>query len=224
MEADRLFIEISVLIGEQARALMLWNLLDGRALTSGELAMAADISAQAASNHLKKLVAADILKVEKRGKHRYYRFSREEVAYAVEALAGAIPAKKISPYENVENGDIRYARTCYDHLAGKIAVLLFQSLNRKGIVCREKEAMIITPKGEKWLSKIGIHAEELRQQKRALARPCLDWTERKYHLAGALGASLLKRFLELDWIRKKKLSRGVILTPKGRMALYELYK
>jgi len=108
---------------------MLWNLTDGRAYTAGELALSANISPQSASNHLTKLIEADLLKVEKQGRHRYYRFARPEVAYAVEAIANLMPVKKeLNTKASFENGDIQFCRTCYDHLAGKVAVDITNAL------------------------------------------------------------------------------------------------
>jgi len=221
---DRKFAEIAALLGEPSRAAMLWNLLDGRAYSAGELAIVADISRQAASNHLKKLVRANILKVEKQGRHRYYRFSRMEVAYAIEAIANVIPDQTMKKPQDLEIGDIQYARTCYDHLAGRVAVAMTQSMINKRIIVLRNDAFTVTSGGEKWFDSLDIDVHSLKKNKRAFARPCLDWTERKHHLAGSLGAALLERMFALDWVRKKRLSRAVILTAKGQSALYDLGK
>lgn len=223
METDIQFSEIANLIGEPARAIMLWNLSDGRAYTAGELAIVSNISPQSASNHLSKLVEADFLKVEKQGKHRYYKFARTEVAYAIEAIANLIPDKKtIREQKLFTNGDIQYCRTCYDHLAGKIAVDLAQSLLKQKILNLHDNEFIVSSKGESWFEMIGLDVNELKKSKRYFAKPCLDWTERKYHLAGALGAAFLNQMQKSNWIRLKANSRIVILTAKGESELSKL--
>ena len=225
MEIDNQFSAVAFLIGEPARATMLWNLTDGRAYTAGELALVANISPQSASNHLNKLVEANFLNVEKQGKHRYYKFAREEVAYAIEAIANLIPNKKaIRQQKSFENGDIQYARTCYDHLAGKIAVDLTQSLIKQKILNLEGDDFLVSSKGEAWFEMIGLNINELKKSKRHFAKPCLDWTERKHHLAGSLGAALLDKMLSLDWFRKTKNSRAIIITSKGQQQLYDRFK
>ena len=217
------FSTIANLLAEPARATMLWNLSDGRAYTAGELALVSDISPQSASNHLNKLVEANFLKVEKQGKHRYYRFSRSEVAYAVEAIANLIPDNRtIREEKNIINGDIQYCRTCYDHLAGKIAVDLTQSLLKQKILNLRDGEFIISPKGRKWFELFGLDLNELKKSRRHFARPCLDWTERKYHISGALGAGLLIQMKKLNWIRPKTNSRIVILTAQGESELTRL--
>lgn len=223
MEFDNQFSVVASLIGEPARATMLWTLLDGRAYTAGELALSAGLSAQAASNHLNKLIEAALLKMERQGKHRYYRFAKPEVAYAIEAIANLIPGKaKASPQKEFVNGDIQFARTCYDHLAGKVAVTLNQALVQQKLIKLKDEDYIVTTAGIRWFNNLGIDLEAVQQQKRAFARPCLDWTERKHHLAGALGAALLDQMIAKNWLRRKPNERTVVITGKGEKALYEL--
>jgi DNA-binding transcriptional ArsR family regulator len=223
MEPDNQFSTIACLIGEHARATILWNLLDGRAYTAGELAVSANISPQSASNHLNKLIKADFLKVEKQGKHRYYKFAREEVAFAIESIANLMPYKKPNGFQkSIVNGDIQYARTCYDHLAGKFAVDLTQTLIKQKILKLDGNHFLVSSKGEAWFEMIGLNINELKNTKRHFAKPCLDWTERKHHLAGALGAALLNQMLSFNWIRKKANSRIVILTAKGETELNRL--
>jgi DNA-binding transcriptional ArsR family regulator len=223
MEIENQFSAIAALLAEPARATMLWNLSDGRAYTAGELAVVSGISPQSASNHLNKLVEADFLKMEKQGKHRYYRFARAEVAYAVEAIANLMPGKTAIREQMVlGNGDMQYCRTCYDHLAGKIAVDLTQSLIKQKILQLEGNRFIIGSKGKKWFETLGIDLDEIRKCKRNFARPCLDWTERKYHISGSLGAALFSQMKNLHWIRSKMNSRIVILTAKGEGAMQRL--
>ena len=222
-ETDNQFATIATLIGEPARAIMLWNLLDGRAYTAGELALVSNISPQSASNHLNKLIEADFLKVEKQGKHRYYRFAKDEVAYAVEAIANLIPEKKSLEKRKVcINGDIQFCRTCYDHLAGKVAVNITQSLLQSKLLVLDQNEFIVTTEGENWFTQMDIDINEVKKSKRYFAKPCLDWTERKYHLGGALGAALLSQMQKHNWIRPKAHSRIVILTGKGESELSKL--
>lgn len=223
MKTRNQFSTIANLIGEPARAIMLWNMTDGRAYTAGELALVSDISPQSASNHLNKLVSVDLLKVEKQGKHTYYRFARKEVEDAMDAVANLIPNKKAIRKESTyKNGEIQYCRTCYDHLAGKIAVDLTQSLVNRKILILEDDKFLINPKKEIWFEKIGINLIDAGKNKRHFAKPCLDWTERKYHLAGALGAALLLQMQKLNWIRKKNNSRIILLTVEGKNNFREL--
>jgi len=222
-ETDNQFATIATLIGEPARAIMLWNLLDGRAYTAGELALVSNISPQSASNHLNKLIEADFLKVEKQGKHRYYRFAKDEVAYAIEAIANLIPEKKSLEKRRVYiNGDIQFCRTCYDHLAGKVAVDITQSLLQSKLLVLDENEFTVTTEGENWFTQMDIDINEVKKSKRHFAKPCLDWTERKYHLGGALGAAFLSQMQQHHWIRPKAHSRIVILTGKGESELSKL--
>jgi len=219
METADEFSKIAFLLGDRSRSIMLWHLLDGRAYTPTELSLFANISAQSASNHLSKLVEANIVSVDFQGRHRYYRFASDEVAHAVEVMASLVtvqPAKK----KNLEEpSGITYARTCYDHLAGRLAVDITACFIRKGIIKPYTNQYIITNHGTVWLQSLGINSEELRSQKRSIARPCLDWSERKNHLAGALGAAFLQHLLKNDWIRRIRNSREVVITASGRKEL-----
>ncbi|MDY8137185.1 winged helix-turn-helix domain-containing protein [Aquimarina sp. 2201CG5-10] len=214
------FGNIAVLIGEKSRAIMLWNLLDGRAYTANELATCAEISAQAASNHLSKLVKGQLLVVEKQGRHKYYRFANDKVALVIENIAGLLPVpdlKKDIIQQNPKG--IQYARTCYDHLAGRAGVEITTAFINKGILVFDSNNYSVTPSGEQWFSDIGIQLKTVEQMKRKFAFPCLDWTERKHHLGGALGAVFFSTILEHDWIRKIQHSREVFITSKGATEL-----
>lgn len=215
---------ISSLIGDPIRLNILWMLLDGRAYTATELAVVADTSPQNISIHLSKLLQAELLKVEKQGRHRYYRFARPEVAYSIEAMANLIPEKNRRKHTDTSpDSGIKHCRTCYDHLAGKVGVLLTESLLREDIIQEAGSDYVVTMAGMDLFAGMGICVESLKKQKRTFAKPCLDWTERKHHLAGSLGAALLNRMLELDWIRKIKSSRAVVLTAKGELQMYEQF-
>jgi DNA-binding transcriptional ArsR family regulator len=210
--------EIASLIGEPVRANILWTLMDGRAYTARELAIGVETTPQNLSMHLSKLLRAGLLSVEAQGRYRYYTFSRPEVADLIEAMANLIPAEQVVR-KDMDAVPIKFCRTCYDHLAGKVGVSIAESLLRqKLIVYRDKE-LEVTQKGMQWFAELGIDCAEVRQQRRAFAKPCLDWTERRHHLAGALGAALLEKMLEAHWLRRTAQSRAVVVTARGRQAL-----
>ncbi len=215
------FGSIASLIGERSRSIMLWTLLDGRAYTATELAMAAGISAQSASNHLSKLIKANLLSTDTQGRHKYYRFSNDKVAQVIEMIAGLLPVpdgtNERSTNEN--STGIRYARTCYDHIAGKTGVIITKALLQQKILVDKKDRYEVSRNGEKWFREIGIDTNKVSELKRKFAYPCLDWTERKHHLGGALGAVLLDEALARDWFRKIKRSREILLTGTGRKEL-----
>jgi len=206
------------LIGNPIRANMLWTLLDGRAYTSSELAAAVDTSAPNCSMHLSKLVKADLLKVEAQGRHRYYTFSRPEVAYAIEALAAAVPKRNLRTLEK-EDTPMRICRTCYDHLAGRVGVQLTEALVRQKLLVQADRSFTLTEEGNSWFKDHGIDPAEIQHQHRNFARTCLDWSERRPHLAGSLGAALLQMMLDEQWLRKLPNTRAIQVTPKGRKAL-----
>jgi len=216
--------QIASLIGDPTRAIIMWTLLDGKAFTATELAIAADTSPQNISMHLTKLVQADLLYVENQGRHRYYKFSRREVAYAIEALANLLPYTPSQKNIIEKSSDIKYCRTCYDHLAGKLGVLITDSLVQQKIIVENKNNFEVHKKGQKWFSNLGIDIDNLKQQRRLFVKPCLDWSERRHHIAGSLAASLLDKMLSSDWIRRTKNSRAVIITGKGQKKLYEYFK
>jgi DNA-binding transcriptional ArsR family regulator len=212
--------QIAALIGEPVRARMLWALLDGRAYTATELSILADTSPQNASMHLAKLVQAALLRVSSQGRHRYYSFARDEVAYAVEALANLAPAGKKQAPEKAS--PVKHCRSCYDHLAGKAGVLITESLLSKAYLLEKENTYEISDAGRLWFAKLDIDTTLLKKQRRVLARPCLDWSERRYHLAGTLGAAMLDKMLSADWLRSTKNSRAIQITGKGQQSLYTL--
>ncbi|WP_062059006.1 ArsR/SmtB family transcription factor [Aquimarina longa] len=219
-EFENKFTKVASLLGDKSRAVMLWCLLDGRAYTAMELATCADISAQSASNHLKKLITAKILSVEKQGRHRYYRYSTSEVAQVIESMAGLVSLDdEYNRVHTPKSSAITYARTCYDHLAGEISVKITDALLKNDIIKTLENVYKVTPIGKKWFESLAIDTDEIRLQKRSFAHPCLDWSERKHHLAGALGATFLMMMLQQDWVRRKKDCREVIITAKGKIEL-----
>lgn len=214
---------MAALIGEPVRANILWLLADGRAYTASELAAGTATSPQNLSMHLGKLIKADLLKVEVQGRHRYYALGRPEVAYAIESLAGLLPARSRETITR-EDPPIRVCRTCYDHLAGKVGVQLAESLIGQKLLERGDKEFCVTEKGEQWFGQLGIDLAQLRQQRRGLARVCIDWTERRPHLAGSLGAALLGKMLEEGWVRRLANTRALLVTPKGQRAIGEYFR
>lgn len=210
--------DIVQLIGDPIRAHILWTLLDGRAYTASELAAASDTSAPNCSMHLAKLIKADLLTVEAQGRHRYYSLSRPEVAYAMEALAALVPKQTLEAAEK-DDPPIRVCRTCYDHLAGRVGVQLAEGLVKHKLLIQTKKQYDLTPKGIRWFVDHGIDPAKLQRQRRNFSRTCLDWTERRPHLAGSLGAAILQMMMDEKWLRRMPNTRAVQVTPKGRKAL-----
>lgn len=212
---------VAELIGEPVRAAILVALADGRALPAGELARRAGASAQSASGHLAKLILGGLLTVESLGRHRYYRLASPEVGHALEAL-GAIATHRRAP------GVVRpraaqalwRARLCYDHLAGSVAVDLTQAFERSGWIESAGETDYeLGPEGEAGFAELGLDVTALRRARRTFARRCLDWTERRPHLAGALGAALCARLIEREWLARTAQSRALRITHPGAREL-----
>ncbi len=223
MDVEERFVSLSGLICEPTRARMLWNLLDGRAYTASELSVVAQVSATAASNHLSKLLEADIVKVDTQGRHRYYSLSRPEVAYVVESLANLASDHVVRTVrkESVLRG-VRFCRSCYDHLAGFVGVRIIEALEQKGCMQKTDGAYAVTEKGWKWFAAIDISRDDFPDGRRPLTRQCLDWSERRPHLAGQLGALLLQKALQRNWFKKVSFSRELVVTSKGQQELYDL--
>lgn len=205
------------LIADPTRAAMLAALLDGRARPAGELAYAAGVTPQTASSHLSKLLAGGVIKVEKEGRHRYYRLAGAHVAEALERLAAIrreepIRCRPLSPQAR----RLQFARCCYNHLAGRLGVALTQGLQHRGfIVAAQDKQFRVTPNGVAWFDGLGLDVRALKPTRRGLARQCLDWTERMHHLAGPLGTELLSALCKKGWLRRAEDSRAVRVTPKG---------
>lgn len=208
--------EVASLIGDAARANMLSALMGGQALTAGELARHAGVTAQTTSGHLGKLTEAQLIAVEKQGRHRYYRLASPDVAYAIHALM-AVAASGPKRYHPIGPKDeaLRLARTCYDHMAGRLAIALADTLADKGYVVLEDGAGLVTDEGRSFFCDFGIDLDEAARPKRPLCRTCLDWSERRPHLAGRLGAALLDRTLALGWIVRTAESRALRISRAG---------
>ncbi|NJM53629.1 MAG: helix-turn-helix transcriptional regulator [Blastocatellia bacterium] len=222
MEEGENFIRVAGLICEPSRARILWNLLDGKAYTATELAVAADISFSSASNHLSKLLKANIIKFETQGRHRYFSFLDSETAYAVEALATLANTNSSGKVkkEKPRNG-IRYCRTCYDHLAGFVGVKFAEAFERKEFLHKTETAYEVTEKGWEWFAEFGIFQSDFAGNRRPLTRQCLDWSERRPHLAGQLGATFLEKLFQKKWFKKVQFSRELIITSKGFQEIYQ---
>jgi len=214
---------VAALIADPARAAMVMALVDGRARPAGELAYAAGVTAQTASSHLGKLLDGGFLAVETEGRHRYYRLAGPHIAAAIEGLAAVGPAA--APRRRAlgrEARHLRFARCCYDHLAGRLGVAMTEAMRRRGFIADAPDKRFdVTPEGTLWFARLGLDVAALRPTRRGLARQCLDWTEREHHLAGPLGVQLLARLCALGWLRRSTASRLVELTPRGRLALRE---
>ena len=222
MDEDK-FVGFALLVGEQARAKMLWNLLDGKPYTASELAIAADISATAASNHLSKLLDAGLLQVEQDGRRRYFSFARPEIAYIIESMASLAGNSKPSTGK-AETSGIKYCRSCYDHLAGYVGVSVTEAMERNKCIRKSAGSYLVTTKGWELLCELDIHKDQFENKRRPLTRQCLDWSERQPHIAGQAGAMMLNKMLEKNWFRRVKFSRELVVTSKGRNGLYDLFK
>ncbi|WP_276373981.1 helix-turn-helix transcriptional regulator [Chryseolinea sp. H1M3-3] len=223
MNEEDKFVSIAGLMCEPTRARMLWNLLDGRAYTASEISIVANTSPTAASNHLSKLLEAEIIKVEIQGRHRYYSLSNSEVAFAVEGLANLsnnCTTKRVKKEPEV-NG-VKYCRTCYDHLAGFVGVKIIETLEAKGYVIKSKNIYLVSAKGWEWFRFFNISEDIFTISRRPVTRQCLDWSERRPHLSGQLGAVFLSKMLERKWFKKVEFSRELVVTSKGLQELNNL--
>jgi DNA-binding transcriptional ArsR family regulator len=223
MMEENKFVDIATLIGEPARAKMLWNLLDGRAYTASELAIVADISGTSASNHLAKLLGADLLKVERQGRHRYFSFSNPEIAYVVESLASLSGHSSKEIDKETAPPGIKYCRSCYDHLAGRVGVKITEALEKNKAVRKRVNSYLVTNSGWRLLADLDIYEKEMINNRRPLTRQCLDWSERRPHIAGQVGALLLNSMLNMSWFKRMRFSRELIITAKGRSGIQKLF-
>jgi DNA-binding transcriptional ArsR family regulator len=213
------FAAVAGLLGHPARSAMVDALMSGEALTAGEMARAAGVGASTASEHLGRLVDGGLVAVVAQGRHRYHRIGGPEVAGALEALAAICPPTPVRSLRAAARRDaLGYARTCYDHLAGTVGVAIADGLHAHGWIVTADDGVDLTPDGEAGLAAVGVDVAAARTGRRTFARPCLDWTERRPHLAGALGAAIAARAFEAGWVRRTD-GRGVALTDTGRDVL-----
>ena len=201
---------IATLIGEAGRIQMLTALLDGQSHSAADLALAAGASAQTTSAHLAKLVAGGLIVAERKGRQRLFRFKSPEVAVAVEALGALVPNPKTRA-----TPELCVARTCYDHLAGALAIALRDHLLMKNLLHQQGNEFLLPYDGECFLRTVGIDVSPLRGLRRSFARKCMDWTERHHHIGGAVGAAILTGFLERNWLARIRGTRVVRVTHEG---------
>jgi len=210
---------LATLIGDPARARMLTAVMSGKALTATELALEAGVAASTASTHLAKLTVGQILAIEKQGRHRYFRLFDAEVAEMLEELMEI--ASRRGPRRRTGPADpaLRVARVCYDHLAGERGVWLFDQLRDRKLI----DDCALAPSAAPFFTRLGIDIASLSKSRRPICRPCLDWSERRHHLGGGLGAAILDRIFALRWARREMNSRAVVFSANGERSLQRLF-
>jgi len=216
--------QIGALIGDPARANMLTALMGGKALTATELAAAGGITVQTASTHLAKPEAGQLLAQRKQGRHRYFTLADDAVGKLLENIMGFAAGRgHLRRQPGPREPALRKARICYDHLAGDFGVRMLDSLVAKGAIDAIGDGLALTGKGESTLKCIGIDVGDLKASRRPLCRSCLDWSERRAHLAGSLGKALLSNFFDKGWARRTAGSRSVIFSPDGERQFLALF-
>ncbi|APZ53324.1 ArsR/SmtB family transcription factor [Salipiger abyssi] len=215
---------IAALIGDPARANMLTALMSGKALTVSELAEEAGITIQTASSHLSKLDQGGLLRPRKQGRHKYFSLASDQVAHVLEGLMGlAAGAGHLRRRTGPKDAELRQARVCYNHLAGDMGTQMFDSLIAGGHLRLDGEDLSLTETGAGLVTDLGIDLGALQKGQAALCRECLDWSERRSHLAGSLGRALLSRFEDLSWARRDQKTRVVTFSPSGFRAFERLF-
>jgi DNA-binding transcriptional ArsR family regulator len=215
---------VAALAGDPARANMLAALMSGKALTASELANEAGVTAQTASSHLAKLEDGGLVSAVKQGRHRYFRLADHDVAGMLEAMIGvAARAGHLRTRMGPGEPALRKARVCYDHLAGEMGVRMFESLMQSRRLAVRDDQIRLTRAGEAFLAEFGIDVAEVSASRRPLCKSCLDWSQRRTHLAGALGAALLDHLYALKWARRVRDGRAVLFTPPGETKFNRLF-
>ncbi|MGY3584231.1 DNA-binding transcriptional ArsR family regulator [Bradyrhizobium sp. USDA 4341] len=214
MDTGPKIAQVAALIGDPARANMLSALMDGRTLTASELAYVSGVAPQTASGHLAKLSDAGLLALAKRGRRRYFRLASPHVARVLEGLM--VVAQEGPARRDLWRGGetLRHARTCYDHMAGRIAVAIADRLVQQSFILLDEDGGQLTDAGRSFFDEFGVDLR-LASKRRLFCRPCLDWSERRPHLAGSLGAAILHHALEHDWVEHVRDSRALVVTPAG---------
>jgi DNA-binding transcriptional ArsR family regulator len=213
--------QFAKIIGDATRIRMLQLLMEGRALTAKELAYGARVEPATATQHLRRLQEGGLLTARVQGRHKYFRLASSQVAELMEMLMVLAPAqdgRSVGP--RIEE-PLRRGRMCYDHLAGELGIGITEALVRQGILRKEVDAFALTKRGDAWFADLGIDVETARALRRKFASCCLDWSERRDHLGGALGAALAERLVDLGWIARKRNSRAVAVTDAGHRKLAE---
>ncbi len=217
-------VRVASLIGDNARAEVLSALMAGRALTATELADIAGVTKQTISSHLGKLLDGGLLTYEQQGRHRYFKLATPDVAHLLESMMGVAqnamaPGRRFGPRQPA----LRKARSCYDHLAGELAVRAYEALVENGVLVEGGETLKIADHGHDWFQDIGIDTAQNVDNRRAQCRSCLDWSERRRHLAGVLGAAFFARIQELGWAKRTPGSRVVTFSPQGEKSFLALF-
>ena len=220
--------EVASLVGEPARAAMLQAMMDGRALTAGELAGVASITPQTASAHLSQLCASGLVSVLQQGRYRYHRLASPQVAQMLESLM-LVAAGTLTPRTGPRDVSLRTARTCYDHIAGRLGVEIADAMKQQGYVEIDDDAGLLTASGSEFLARQGIVLDRPSDPRRTtkalpLCRLCLDWSERRPHLSGRLGAELCRHSVALGWVRRRQGSRALDITPEGRRVFRDIFQ
>lgn len=221
MSSESRLAATAALVGDRARAAMLNALMDGRALTAGELARAARITPQTASEHLAKLAAAGMLAVAKQGRHRYHSLANPQIAAMLEGILAVAPPEPRGLLVGPTDRAMRRARTCYDHFAGELAVQITDRLVERDHLELSADGAVLTPRGVGFLAELGI--ELPRTTSHRFCRPCLDWSERRPHVAGVVGGALCTMYLERKWLRRVPDSRVVSVTPLGMREFHRCF-
>ena len=216
-------VEVAALVGDTARATMLAALMSGQALTSSELASLAHISRPTASGHLGKLVTARLLAVSQKRRNRYYRIASPLVARMLESIkaVAAIETPARHRPRSAQDDALRFARTCYDHLAGQLGVAIADALVARRFIVLTEDGGEVRPAGVRFLAEFGADLDSKSAGRRIFCRACLDWSERRYHVAGFVGAEIWRRCIELGWLERQRDSRIVDVTAAGRRGLRE---
>jgi DNA-binding transcriptional ArsR family regulator len=220
MEPDADLASIGRLIGDPNRACMLQVLMSGKPQSGSALAEAAGISRSLASAHLKKLVAGGLVRAERRGRQQLYSIAGEQVAGALETLHLLVPTTPVRSLRgSTRMRNLRWARTCYDHLAGVTGVAVTEALAARGAIAERDGAWVLGSRGAPVFAEVGIDVAGVPGRTRPLLRPCMDWTERRHHLAGGLGAAITTELTRRGWVRRQEGSRIVTVTPGGYQGL-----
>jgi DNA-binding transcriptional ArsR family regulator len=218
--------DLGVLLADQTRCSMLTVLMDGRAWTAGELARLAGVAPSTASEHLSRLLDARFVEDERQGRHRYFRLAGPQVAELLESLGSlSVPGAAHEPRRPRAPSELRAARSCYDHLAGRLGVQILDRMLADGHLARDGTSLTLTQAGEALLSELGVDVIAVRQTDqltKPIARTCLDWTERRHHLAGSASAALFQTLLTQRWLRRGARPRSVLITNAGQDVLHQL--
>ncbi|GAB5510246.1 MAG: winged helix-turn-helix domain-containing protein [Hyphomicrobiales bacterium] len=215
---------IAALIGDPARANMLTALMSGKALTVSELAEEAGVTIQTASSHLSRMDESGLLRPRKQGRHKYYSLASDAVAHVLEGLMGlAAGSGHLRKRTGPKDAKLRRARVCYNHLAGDMGTQLFDSLVTQGHLAIEGEELLLTDKGADFVAHFQIDLDDLRARRSPLCLECLDWSERRSHLAGSLGRAFLSRFEALAWAKRDQKTRIVTFSPRGEEEFNRLF-